>query len=197
MEAADLRGADLRGVYARSTDAKAANFKGGNLKDANLQWADLIGANLRSADFSGANLSWANLTGADLSGANFTGASLFNTNFNETYLFRTSLANVDLSATQGLESVKHQGPSTIGIDTLYRSKGQIPDEFLIQAGAGDGLVKVAQSLRNNSPLQWPCWIISYPAEDEEFARRLHARMTEAVMRVWLAPEDATTEKRPG
>jgi len=37
-----------------------------------------------------------------------------------------AFANVDLSAVKGLDSVKPNGPSTIGIDTLILSKGEIP-----------------------------------------------------------------------
>jgi hypothetical protein len=35
----------------------------------------------------------------------------------------TSLGSNDLSEVKGLETVNHQGPSWIGIDTIYKSKG--------------------------------------------------------------------------
>lgn len=39
----------------------------------------------------------------------------------------TTFANIDLSTVKGLETVKHLGPSTIGIDTVYLSSGNIPE----------------------------------------------------------------------
>src|SRR4051794_6453692 len=41
----------------------------------------------------------------------------------------TVFGNVYLAA-YGLDAVSHIGPSTIGIDTLYRSEGNIPEVFL-------------------------------------------------------------------
>ena len=32
----------------------------------------------------------------------------------------------DLSTVEGLEKVEHIGPCTVGIDTIYKSKGNIP-----------------------------------------------------------------------
>jgi hypothetical protein len=49
----------------------------------------------------------------------------------------TKFADVDLSPTKGLEVVKHLGPSTIGIDTIYRSGGKIPEVFLRGCGVPD------------------------------------------------------------
>ena len=46
-------------------------------------------------------------------------------------------ADVDLSEVKGLESVGHQGPSTIGVDTLVRSEGEIPEAFLRGCGVPD------------------------------------------------------------
>jgi hypothetical protein len=43
--------------------------------------------------------------------------------------------DVDLSTAIGLENVRHHGPSTIGIDTIYASEGKIPEVFL--RGFGD------------------------------------------------------------
>ena len=47
------------------------------------------------------------------------------------YIGWTTFGNVDLSSVHGLETAQHEGPSTIGIDTLYRSHGNIPDVSLI------------------------------------------------------------------
>ena len=46
----------------------------------------------------------------------------------------TIFGDVDLSEVKGLESIKHEGPSTIGVDTLVRSRGKIPEAFLRGCG---------------------------------------------------------------
>jgi len=63
-------------------------------------------------DLRGANLSEANLRGANL-GMVRIGWTIFGAN--------------DLSTVEGLDTVTHLGPSTIGIDTIYKSKGNIPE----------------------------------------------------------------------
>lgn len=45
-------------------------------------------------------------------------------------LIGTSFVDIDLRLVKGLESVNHYGPSHIGIDTIYRSDGGIPELFL-------------------------------------------------------------------
>ena len=79
--------------------------------------ADLRGADLREAYLGGANLGGADLTSVVCSGITF--------------------ANADLSETKGLESAVHRGPSTIGIDTVIKSKGKIPEAFLRGCGVPD------------------------------------------------------------
>jgi hypothetical protein len=37
----------------------------------------------------------------------------------------TGFGNVDLSEVKGLETIRHEGPSTVGMDTLFRSRGKI------------------------------------------------------------------------
>jgi hypothetical protein len=54
----------------------------------------------------------------------FTGAILRNTIF----------ADHELSSAIGLDSVIHRGPTTLGIDTIYRSSGALPESFLRGCG---------------------------------------------------------------
>ena len=49
----------------------------------------------------------------------------------------TNFGNVDLRFAKGLETVKHWGPSTIGIDTTYKSRSRIPEVFLRGCGVPD------------------------------------------------------------
>jgi hypothetical protein len=42
--------------------------------------------------------------------------------------------------------VRHWGPSTVGIDTLYRSQGNIPEVFLRGVGVPDEMITYIKSL---------------------------------------------------
>ena len=46
-------------------------------------------------------------------------------------------SDVDLSSVNGLDAMFHEGPSTIGIDTIHKSRGKIPEVFLRGCGGLD------------------------------------------------------------
>ena len=198
----------------------SVNFKGASLYQTNLSGAQLIGANFNGASLLEANLSdsilWAacfisadlaraKLTRALLFKADFAGADLFAVDFscadlnqitlNGANVGLTIFANVDLSEVAGLDNMVHTAPSTVGIDTIYKSQGQIPDKFLQNAGVPEEIIDIARSIRAGPAIQSHSCFISYSTKDEEFARRLHARMREANMRVWFAPEDLKGGKK--
>ena len=176
----DLRGANLFEANLNLADLRGDDLGGATLIGATLIGATLIGANLFEANLFEANLSGANLGGAKLSGAKLDGAACGGTVF----------VNVDLSEVEGLDSVRHIGPSTIGIDTLIRSQGKIPEVFLRGCGVPDTLIDYLPSLIGAmSPIQFYSCFISYSTKDEEFAKRLHSRMVQEKLRVWFAPED--------
>jgi len=84
----------------------------------NLSGADLSGADFSDTDLKGANLDGANLSGASLRNAVLNGARLRDTDMTRAGFMWTLLANVDLSAVVGLDTVFHGGPSTLGLDTF-------------------------------------------------------------------------------
>jgi hypothetical protein len=144
----DFVGTDLRGANLRGVDLLRANLYGANLSGADLSGADLIEANLHGADLHRANLFRADLIGANLSGADFKLANVGSTLFDI----------VDLSSVKGLETVKHKFRSTIGIDTLYKSKGNIPAVFLRGCGVPDQMIEYARSLTANPIEYYSCFI---------------------------------------
>ncbi len=86
--------------------------------------------------------------------------------------------------------MEHQGPSTIGIDTLYQSGGKIPEAFLRGCGVPDSLIEYIPSLIGAmEPIQFYSCFISYSTKDGDFAQRLYSRMRDHHLRVWYAPED--------
>jgi uncharacterized protein YjbI with pentapeptide repeats len=166
----DLRGADLREAY---------------LNSANLRNADLRDAAFREADISRAFLYRAILYRADLSQVNLRDADL-----HEAILRSTVFGDVDLSTVKGLETVQHTGPSTIGIDTIIKSMGKIPDIFLRGAGIPDFIIEAIPSLVGSlKPIDYYSCFISYSSKDEAFARRLYADLQNNNVRCWFAPED--------
>jgi uncharacterized protein YjbI with pentapeptide repeats len=210
---ADLRKADLGGAKLVRTrlieanligaDLGAAKLGRASLTRADLRFANLTGASLLLADLSGANLSWAELRGAELAEAHLIDANLHGTHLAWAHLNgsrlsgadltgaglnRTIFAFLDLRGIIGLDAVLHVGPSSIGIETVYLSKGEIPEVFLRGAGVPDSFITFAKSLVGK-PFDFYSCFISHSTIDQEFAERLYADLQAKGVRCWYAPED--------
>ncbi|MDB4303391.1 toll/interleukin-1 receptor domain-containing protein [Desulfosarcina sp.] len=186
---ANLNGAYLSWAYLNSANLTGANLTGANLNRVNLTGANLTGANLTGAYLNGANLTEANLNGANLSraglySADFYGADLLDAQFKESKLIDTIFIDNDLSNTIGLDKVNHLGPSRIGIDAIYKSKGQIPEVFLRGCGVPENFIAYMNSLTMN-PIEYFSCFISYSHQDKSFARRLHDQLQARGIRCWL------------
>ena len=198
---ADLSQADLFEVNLQDAKINRATLFEANLSEVNLCRADLTGANLSRArlsevDFSFANLFEANLSGAIVTATNFRDAYLSGANLDGAACYQLILADVDLSDVKRLDSISHRGPSTIGIDTILRSGGKIPDDFLRGCGVPEYLIENQKALIGSlEPIQFYSCFISYSTMDEEFAKRLHSKMREAGLRVWFAPENMQAGKK--
>src|ERR1035437_5383944 len=213
LSEANLSEADLTGANLLRANLNAANLSGANLTRANLSRAYLMGANLDKADLSGAHLNlaklsgailrWANLRWADLSwaylpkailvGANLRGANLGAADLREADLTKarageTRFADVDLTDAKGLETILHRAPSTVGIDTIYKSRGKIPEVFLRGCGVPDEFIAYIGSMVGR-PIEFYSCFISYSTKDQEFAERLHADLQAKGVRCWFAPEE--------
>jgi hypothetical protein len=187
LDRADLEDADLE-----DADLRHASLSGADLHDANLYGADLTGANLSDANLTSANLPEANLTGARLIFAHPMDANRTDTKLPQANLYRANLIradlegtdltdataaytqfdNVDLSEVRGLDSVQHNGPSTIGIDTIYRSNGKIPESFPRGCGVPETFITYMRSLTGNAFDFYSCFI-SYSTMDQQFSQRLY------------------------
>jgi len=174
----DLAGADLCRASLGGSDRSGANLNAANLSGANLAMAALNGAILVAADLREADLRFANLGLAALHGAHLQHA----------YVGWTIFGDVDLSNVKGLEDVRHDGPSIIGIDTIYRSKGQIPEVFLRRAGVPEDFITYMRSLVGK-PIEFYSCFISYSSQDGEFGQRLYADLQSKEVRCFYAPED--------
>lgn len=178
LTTANLDQADLRGALLGGATLTSASLRRARLGQTKLYGTNLAGANLNESDFGAAHFQGVNLNGANLSSANLTGAIVQSTLF----------ANVDLSTVRGLESIFHIGPSTIGLDTVYRSKGNIPEGFLRGAGVPDDFIVYIESLVGKPTEYYSCFI-SYSTKDQEFADQLYADLQANGVRCWFAPHD--------
>jgi len=206
LNEADLSEANLNEAELNGAHLIGAALMGADLMKAKLDTADLVGADLSRADLSGADLMWADLTAVDLSEATlgdadlrwvrFANTGVFGADFSGAKVGSTVFGDLDLSGAKGLDAVIHDGPSTIGIDTLYRSQGRISEVFLRGAGVLEEFItQVPALVASVSPIQFQSCFISYSHQDEEFARRLHSAMRSENLRVWFAPEEMKGGKK--
>jgi TIR domain/Pentapeptide repeats (8 copies) len=185
---ADLSVANLIGANLIEAILEGADLEGASLIKANLSRAYLTEANLMAANFDEADLEGANLEGANLDSTNLTAANLTSTNLERSMVGWTTFGNVDLHMVKGLETVNHVGPSTIGTDTISRSRGHIPEIFLKGAGVDDTFIAHIQSLVGK-PIDYYTCFISYSSKDHEFVERLYADLKNKGVRCWFAPHD--------
>jgi TIR domain/Pentapeptide repeats (8 copies) len=165
----DLHRADLREAHLGEAYLFKVDLLGAHLHRANLYRAHLSEVNLREANLGEADLHEANLSGADLTGAT---------------IGWTRFADVNLSTVRGLETAHRQRPSTIGIDTLYRSHGNIPEVFLRGTGVPEHMITYMKSLVGG-PFEFYSCFINYSHADQPFACRLHDQLQGRGIRCWL------------
>ena len=179
-----LRNAALDNSDLRWVDVSYADLRGASIRDANLYAAKLRGANLRDVDLDGTCLYETTFNFTDLEDVNFGHCKLKSTYF----------LNVDLGKSKGLDKVRHDGPSTISMDTLLRSHGNIPESFLQGVGAANSFIELYKSFSPNDFEDYSCFI-SYSVSDQEFAKKLHLDLQREGIRTWLVPEDMKTDDR--
>jgi hypothetical protein len=179
----DLSMADLYDADLSDADLSDADLSDAHMNDTIFYNTNLRGADLRSADLTRAILHNADFRGAILSGAIFAGAFLAWSIFGDT----------DLRDVKGFESVNHIGPSTIGIDTLMRSEGNIPPEFLKGAGRSNRLIEYEKFTTEKAIEYYSCFI-SYSGESQEdsnFAVKLYENLQDAGVRCYFGGNNFT------
>ena len=206
LSKADLSGADLSGADLSGADLREAVLDLANLYKADLGKSNLSGAKLRAATLGGAKLYDANLTEAQLNGARLgrarlrgavlVGASLRGTDLFGADLFAADLTNaeagwtlfgdLDLRKTKGLKNVRHSGPSTIGIDTIYKSRGKIPEAFLRGCGVPDEFILPTSARWWGGPSSFYSCFISHSTHDQGVADEyFHADLQAKGVRCWF------------
>ena len=238
LSGADLSGMKLTGIDLRDARLTRVDFRESNLQRARLSLANLsraafIGASLNQANLKETRLSSAILINADLRDADLTsaylhktilaksdlsGAYLYKAHFSEAYLNEsrftntafadTTLGATDLSLVIDLEKASHHGPSTIGIDTIHKSKGEIPESFLRGCGLTDADIEYAKlsnpdfsnddvnkilyrvyELRASQAVQISPLFISYSHADGTFVDKLESYLNDKGIRFWRDVHD--------
>ena len=184
---ANLQSANMTGSNLRGTKLNLANLSKANISCADISFSELNRANLFGADLSGADLSNSVLKGANLIGANLTGANLDGADLTNAVIGATLFGNVDLRNVKGLESLQHLGPSTVGIDTIYKSNGAIPVQFLRNAGVPGHLIDYIEMFVDRNKKHYSC-LISYSLKNKQFAHKLYEDLEARGVRCWLADE---------
>jgi hypothetical protein len=139
----------------------------------------LAESNLTETNFYEADFRNSNLTGAIL-----VGTHIDNARFESSVFSETVCASIDLKSAIGLNKVICDSPSEIGIGTIYRSEGKIPEIFLRACGVPENFITFAKSLVND-PIEFYSCFISYSHADQSFARRLHDQLQIRGVRCWL------------
>ncbi len=197
---ADLREADLREAQLWYAHLDRADLQGATLVAADLRSCELSGADLRGADLASASLAGADLLRADLRGANLTGTNLHGTRFIECRLdgvdlsaaeaALTTLNAVDLSRVRGLDTVRHDRPSSIGVDTLARTETGTQDDegqrgqvlsFLRAAGVPERYLAAEDP--STAGVAAAVYIV-HSLADRAFARRLYGELQRRGRRCW-------------
>jgi uncharacterized protein YjbI with pentapeptide repeats len=178
LSGADLSEADLKKAFFIRSDLANVNLSNSDCQRADFRWAYLIKARFNGANLSGANLIEANLTKAELKMSNLS----------EAFVAWSCFGDNDLSQTHGLDAVKHFGPSTIGIDTIYRSKGNIPEEFLKGAGVPEHFISYTRYLNERAFAHNSCFI-SFSGNDRNFIEKIGEDLQREGIRCWYAPEE--------
>lgn len=191
LEKAMLRKMNLKGAYLQKTNLQKTNLRYSDLGDSNisqsdLSKSDLFKSNLRDTDLRATRLCFSNLSNADLRRSLLDGAD-----FSNSFVGWTVFGDVDLGNVVGLDKVHHHGPSTIGLDTVYRSKGKIPPKFLRRAGVLEIFIDFISSFTDKALEYYSCFI-SYSSKNQDFVERIHADLQNEGVRCWFAPKDLKT-----
>jgi uncharacterized protein YjbI with pentapeptide repeats len=215
---ANLSGADLSGVSLCDANLFCAKLDRADLEECDLSRAFLTGAFLTRANIIGANLSEARLTKTYIHFVNFIRCDIDRADFTIARLRSTNFVDVDMSVATGLDQVRHDGPSSIGTESLIKSKGKIPEVFLRGCGLAPWEVQFARlyrddlddaelaellttkvfEARSKGPIYIGGVFISYAASDPEsgkqtddvkFVEKIRRCLYDAGASVWLDSHD--------
>lgn len=214
----DLVEANLSGLNLDSIDLSYCDLSGANLSKTNLFNARLCSSKLFSSNLNNAGLSYTILDSVDLREAKLTNTDLCemvlrnsdmsnadlsnaiaygvvfkrlivkDARFSNTSMGWSTFSDVDFSTAKDIETIRHDGPSSIGIESLYLLEGDFPSNFFHQAGIPNSIIKTMLSLSVDNFDYYSCFI-SYSQNDIKFAQKLYKDLQKEGVRCWFAPEN--------
>ncbi|MEI6236528.1 MAG: toll/interleukin-1 receptor domain-containing protein [Planctomycetota bacterium] len=184
----NLRGGDFWRTDLNHSDLSHSDLSRSYFGRAQLHSANLSGADLSTARFVGSDLSGANLTHTKIFHSHFYDTDLSGTDFSHAWVKETTFANVDLSKAKGLDSVKFIGPSSLGVDSIYRSHGLISTMFLRGCGVPEEFINTIPTLSFSSELAFSCFLC-HSGMDRVFCEKLFGDLQANGVRCWLLPDD--------
>jgi uncharacterized protein YjbI with pentapeptide repeats len=187
----NLQNADFNHANLAGAKLRGAHLSGTNFAHTNLSQADLSYANIHYTNFSWANMTGVNFTGAEIAWASFSRTDLSETDMSQTTMGWNIFVTSGLGMVKGLDTVRHDAPSSLDIYTILLSHGKIPEIFLRNAGVPQNLIEYAHSLIN-VPLQYYTCFISHSSKNQDFVGRLYADLQNKGVRCWLALYDMRT-----
>jgi uncharacterized protein YjbI with pentapeptide repeats len=176
------------GINARKTSIFDSSFYGCFWLDADFRNSTICNTDLTDINFLQSNLTDADLTDSDIKYSTFTNTIIKGTIFNRTHIGWTNFCNMDLSNAKNFSKAIYDGPSSIGIDTITNSHGNIPKTFLRGAGLSPEAIDIVHSLGKNKSNFYSAFI-SHSALDKQFASKLYKDLQRQGISCWFAPED--------
>jgi uncharacterized protein YjbI with pentapeptide repeats len=202
LEGAELENADLSNANLRDATlhigCKNAIFRNADLSNAQCQYAEFSGVNFESAALIETNFVETGLDGAKFEFAQLTLTYFYRTyldgsDFSNAYLRGAAFCDVDLRYTLGLDKTATEGPFTIGIDTIVRSKGNIPKIFLREAGIPESFIEnIPAFIGAMKPIDFHSCFVSYCSKDDVFVKQLYNDLRRKRVKCWYAAEDLKT-----
>ncbi len=192
LRAGNFQRADFRAADLGEVDFRVASLTHADFRRADLHKADLRRADLTEADFQDAFLLESHLGECQLINVNLTRACLYGVDFDKAVVSGTLWNDVDLAESRNLDTLIHQGPSSVGIDTIYQSRGRVPAAFLRGSGINESFIANVPSLTYKA-LHFHPVLIVHAEEDRPKVQRLAQSLQKRGVRCWL---ESVTEDSP-
>ena len=226
LDETDLSGADFSEAFLCGTSFTDANVSGALFRKAKIPYCIFVKTNLSNTDFSEAELFETNLTRVNLTQTKFRNSevvwttfkrpTLLNTDFTKAELTRsvfvecdfanvtlmqarvsgTSISDSSLFGCKGIETVVHEGPSSVDFITLLRScargKGCIPPDlqtFFLGIGLPKQLIDEIPKIITG--IQYCSCFVAYGEPDKVFAERLKKDFMAKGISCWVYSLDST------
>ena len=168
----NLSNSELGVCTLTGADLQRARLFGASGGLISLDHAILSGADLTHAVFSEADLKFARLDFCELCGTHFEWTDLRGTDFTNASMLFCTFGEIDFRGVIGLETIRHRARSSIGVDSIYASKGEIPISFMRGCGVPEDFIDFVRD-RASVPIPYHSCFISYSTSDDEFAKRLY------------------------